>query len=219
MSSASYLQTLPASARRRGDHTSGEIEILPGQGDGDTGAVYEDKYVVVIRDPVRFPSGSRGTYLRIFERAALDDGVAGVAVIPYYDGHVWMRSVFRHATRSWETEIPRGFKEPGEGIDASARRELSEELGADAAELRSLGSIYANSGLLAGRIEIVWTALSAPPRMTPGERTEAFGELIKASQSDLRGLIERGEIRDGITLAALLLAQSHGLLSLTAAGK
>ena len=60
-----------------------------------------------MRDPVRFPSGKLGTYLRILEPSALD-GAAGVVLLPVRDNVIFLREVFRHATRRWELELPRG---------------------------------------------------------------------------------------------------------------
>ena len=69
------------------------------------GVVYEDPYLIVLRDAVRRPDGSLGTYARTLPAS----GAAGAAVLPLLDGKIVLLRRFRHATRKWHLEIPRGF--------------------------------------------------------------------------------------------------------------
>ena len=185
--------------------------------DAAVGRVFEDEYVVVHRDPVRFPDGSTGTYLRIVERAGLR-GAVGVAVVPVYAGRVFLRANFRHPTRSWEIEIPRGYQEPGSSVEETVRHELREELGAEPAELHAMGEIHTNSGLLAGAVRVFWARLSGYPGRAPSERTEALGAVHAYDRAGLADAVRSGAIRDGVTLAAIALAQAHGKLAELDAG-
>src|SRR5579862_3316254 len=58
------------------------------------------------------------------------------------------RLLLGHTTASPRWDIPKGVAEPGESLDAAARRELREETGLDAtaAELRPLGVFPYRSG-------------------------------------------------------------------------
>ncbi|MGP3928192.1 hypothetical protein [Streptomyces sp. 8N616] len=67
--------------------------------------VYEDAYVMLLRDPVRFPDGRTGTYIRSV--SAMQE--PGCVVLPLLGGEVVLLEHFRHATRSWHWEVPRGF--------------------------------------------------------------------------------------------------------------
>lgn len=229
-----YLQRLAGDARRRGDYSKGEIEIvadsetiaaiveerrraLESQGHSAEGArlgiLVEDEYVLVVRDPVRFPSGKLGTYLRIIERPALD-GAAGVVLLPVRDDVIFLREVFRHATRRWELELPRGFRRPGESLAEDVARELAEEIGLAARETLPLGTIASNTGLLAGTAEAFMVRLGTGEPQPHPEREEAFGAIVTLTAAQLLDKVRTGTIRDGYTLSALLLAQTKHLLVL-----
>src|SRR4030067_222566 len=49
---------------------------------GEIGLVLDDPYILVLRDLVEFPNGMRSGYLRIYNRAYIEGGAAGVAMLP-----------------------------------------------------------------------------------------------------------------------------------------
>src|SRR5437879_337758 len=106
------------------------------------GIAYQDQYRMILRDAVRFPNGLLGTYVRIVR-----DGAPGVITLPVYQGQVLLIRHFRHATRTWHLEIPRGFGTKGLTSEENAKRELEEEIGAKPSRLISLGQIYPNTGM------------------------------------------------------------------------
>jgi len=72
------------------------------------GIVQTDPYWIWMRDAVIFPSGYEGTYNRVVWRSAVD-GPGGVAILPLLkDGRIVLNLNYRHSTRSWEIELPRG---------------------------------------------------------------------------------------------------------------
>ena len=101
----------------------------------EVGIVYEDQYIVVLRDAVRFPDGHLDTYIRILPR---DERPSGVAVLAMLDGRIVLLRHFRHATRAWHLEILRGFGSPGSSPEEDARREIAEEIGASPGEMTAL---------------------------------------------------------------------------------
>jgi ADP-ribose pyrophosphatase len=210
-----YLAALPPRARYRGSADAGEIEIAAeraDEGGGATGVVYGDEWVQVVRDAVRFPSGREGTYLRIFGNPAVD-GPSGAVILPLLNGRILLRRMFRHATRAWEVEAPRGGCHPDDaGIAATAARELAEEIGQEAQELVPLGTVYGDTGLLATSAAVFLAVLTpGDPRPRPDDR-EAFGELVAWSREELFAAVAAGEVRDGYTLSALALAVASGRL-------
>src|ERR1700737_2412923 len=60
------------------------------------GIAFEDQYQILLRDAVRFPDGSLGTYIRLLSPKPQ---VLGVAILPVYQGKVLLIRHFRHATR------------------------------------------------------------------------------------------------------------------------
>jgi ADP-ribose pyrophosphatase len=98
------------------------------------GIAFHDQYTMILRDAVRFPDGSLGTYIRM-----VGNGTPGVIILPIYQGQVLLIRHFRHATRTWHIEIPRGFGEKDSSNEENAQRELHEEIGAKISHLVPLG--------------------------------------------------------------------------------
>lgn len=195
-----YLSFLEGSSS--GSFLEGEIEILKDleeiqramkQTDRDVGIVYQDKYWIWINDPVRFPSGALGVYGRIVSRASLL-GAVGAAVLPVLkDGRVALNCNFRHATRSWELEIPRGFSEKGETIEETARRELKEETGLIARELIFLGEIAPDSGT-SSSIVPVFLAKIEEVGQACAEESEAIASILFLTPHQLKEILVQGSI-------------------------
>ena len=117
---------------------------------------------------------------------------------------------FRHPTRSWEIEFPRGFSDAGQSPEENARREATEELGAEITNLTRLGSIKCNTGLMAS-VVLVFEAkvTTSPEKLTPADKNEAIDHYLVLSRSEISALIRNGEITDGFTLGALALLDSN----------
>jgi ADP-ribose pyrophosphatase len=68
-----------------------------------------------------------------------------VLVVPVLaDGRILTQSAYRHGARRVCLGFPGGFIDPGESPEQAARRELAEETGLVADELRLLGDFYDN---------------------------------------------------------------------------
>lgn len=206
-----YFDRLPKWAQVPGDICSGEIEVLaPGEEKG-FGVVYEDRYVLVVRDKVRFPNGAVGSYLRIFERPGLD-GAPGAVMVPVSAGQILMVRVFRHATRRWELELPRGFRESGDSPEETVARELVEELGVEVEGVEKLGEVTPNTGLMASVIPVYLVQVSTHQLREPHDPREAISGGIALSASEVLSKIRSGEIRDGFSLSAFMLASASNRL-------
>ncbi|MCH9630452.1 MAG: hypothetical protein S4CHLAM37_04520 [Chlamydiia bacterium] len=154
--SLDYFDFLDRYTKYLGDYKKGEIEIVTDKEkikeiEVDTnrsvGVIAEDKYWLWVNDAVRFPNGKYGVYGRIIWSSSLS-GDIGVAVVPIMpDGKIGLIRNFRHATRSWEYELPRGGVEPFETIEQAALREMKEETGYIADEVKLLGYMNPDSGL------------------------------------------------------------------------
>jgi len=175
----------------------------------DIGIVFDDPYVVILRDLVEFPGGGRGGYIRLYNRAYLEGGAAGVAMLPEKDGQVLLLYNFRHATRSWHWEIPRGFGEPGVGAEAQAHKEIAEETGGVVSELVDLGLYYNNTGLEGNPVYLFLARLETvgQPETTAGIDTMRWTPL-----DELEQMIACAEITDGFTIAAYTRAKLNGLI-------
>jgi len=127
-----------------------------------------------------------------------------VAVVPVLDdGRLVLIRNYRIAVEDWLLELCAGKLEAQEDPAAAARRELEEETGHAAEELESLGTFYTSPGF-ADEIMHVFEARqlrTVPRRLERGEHIE----VVTMSVEELFEAIAAGRIRDGKTLAGLLL--------------
>lgn len=177
---------------------------LPGSW-GCTGVVYEDPYTIGLRDAVRRPDGSLGTYARTMPAS----GAAGAAVLPLFDGRVVLLRHFRHATRAWHLEIPRGFGEPGVSAANQARRELREEIGGEVSTLADLGVFHSNTGAAADSVCLFLAELSA---IGEPQVSEGISSIQMCPPGQVAEEILSGGINDSFTIGAFARAWLRGLL-------
>jgi ADP-ribose pyrophosphatase len=172
-----------------------------------TGVVYEDPYIIVVRDAIRRPDGTLGTYVRTLPAS----GAAGVVVLPIFDGKIVLLQHFRHATRKNHLEAPRGFGESGVAATLQARNELFEEIGAhvDDADLADLGKFHSNDGIASDCVELF---LARIDRIGDVHGEEGITGFKVYSPRDVAGLISTGEISDSFTIGAFTRAWLRGLL-------
>src|SRR5437867_10164942 len=69
--------------------------------DTRVGVLAVDPYLVVMRDAVRFADGSYGLYNRLMVPS-------GAAILPLVGDAIALLHRFRHGTRAWHLEAPRG---------------------------------------------------------------------------------------------------------------
>jgi ADP-ribose pyrophosphatase len=175
----------------------------------DIGIVFDDPSIVILRDLVEFPGGYRNGYIRIYNRAFLEGGAAGVVVLPEKDGNLLLIQHYRHATRMKHWEIPRGFGESGIDAETQAKVELKEEIGGEVAEIFELGVMYNNTGLEGNPINLFFARMTSVGEM---EIQEGIENPIWVSVSELEKMIADGEITDGFTIAAYTKAKLKGLI-------
>jgi ADP-ribose pyrophosphatase len=212
-----YIQSLPESARYVGDTEKGEIEIVDKREApkirAKTGVLLEDKVHYFVRDAVKFPSGEARTAMRVIG-CTMHDGPSGVVALCWRDGAIFLREIFRHATRRWELETPRGQREAGMSAEDAARKEIGEELGFRVERLEQIGEVSGDTAILASTLPVYWAELAPGRSEDHPEATEAFGRIVEIKAAELRTRISRCEIRDGYTLSAIALAQASGKLRL-----
>ena len=208
-----YLQSLPESARFIGAAKDDEIEIIDKREApkirAKTGVVMEDKLHYFVRDALKYPSGEVGTAMRIIG-CTMHDGPSGVVALCSRDGNIFLRETFRHATRRWELETPRGQRETGMTAEAAALKEIDEELGFKVLRIEQIGEVSGDTAILASTLPVFWAELAPGRPHDHPEGKEAFGRIVQVLPAELRTRICRCEIRDGYTLSALTLAHCTG---------
>jgi len=154
--------------------------------------------VHAVVDQVRRPDGS------IFTReVVLHPGA--VAIFPLlHDGRILLVRQYRHPVGATLWEIPAGRLEQGEKALACAKRELLEETGYEAARWERLLSFFSSPGFCDEQISLFLARdLKKVAEPIPGEIDAQ--ELFDRQR--LHEMIGSGEIRDGKTLLAFLLAE------------
>ena len=171
-----------------------------------TGIVYEDQYLTIVRDAVRYLDGARGAYIR-----AVADLVAPgvVGILPVHDGKILLIQHFRHATRDWRLEIPSGGCEPGASTDDDARRELAEEIGGVPRQLVSMGYFHEDVGLSGGLTELFYAELESYGET---ESIEGITGIVPVTPREFEMLIRDGQMTTATAIAAFTYARAHGLL-------
>lgn len=154
------------------------------------------------RVPVIHPSGDQYEHHLVTSQR----GAPGAVFIGEYNGRLLLGLRWCPTTLTGEWEFPHGFGDPGEGPPRTALRELHEATGIRAELAESLGTIYADSGLLANPIAVIHLLATSADLEVPEDE---FESTTWQTPAELRAEIRLGRIRDGIRLAALALWSSR----------
>lgn len=174
----------------------------------DIGIVFEDPYFFIIRDLVQFPNRRLNGYCRVLSNAYLSGG-HGVVVLPEYEGKVMLLHQYRHPTRQWHYEVPRGYGELNTPAAENARKEVEEETGGTIAKLVNLGEFYNNTGFEGGAVSLFYAKLSSIGKPNEDEGIESF---VWLTVKELEEWIANEKITDGFTIAAYTKAKLKGLI-------
>lgn len=166
-----------------------------------THEAYRGVFLRVARDTARAPDGS------VVEREYVRHPGAVVIVAVDDEGCMIIEHQFRYPLGRVMIEFPAGKIDPGEGIEACARRELAEEAGYEAAHWRHLGVMHPCIGYSDERIEI----FLAQGLQQVGQRLDAgeFLELDRVAPADFESAVHRGLITDSKSITAYFLARPH----------
>lgn len=169
-----------------------------------SGVFYEDPYLLVLRDAVIFSDGRPGLYHRAIGK---HDGPTGVAVLGRHRGEFILVRHFRHPTRAWHLEIPRGAIDSGENPTQMAHVEISEEIGGTIASLTQLGVLHGASAFMRHMVVLVFAELLEVGTPALGE---GVAEIVRVSPTELEQLIQDSAITDSFTVAAAYHAKLRG---------
>ncbi len=160
-------------------------------------AIYRGKVLSVDVDEVEEPGGVRAT--REVVRHA--GSVAVVAVQD--DGRIVLVRQYRYAVDEEVWELPAGRLDPGESPAQAAQRELQEEIGQRAGDLRQIAFFHTTPGFCDESMHVFrGTRLEASK--AEGDEDERI-EVRAFTLQELDAMIDHGEIREGKTLVAVLM--------------
>jgi len=167
----------------------------------DGESVYDGALLHVRRDTVRLPDGGSATREYVVHPGA-------VLIVPVQaDGHLVVERQFRYPLNRVLIEFPAGKLDPGEAPLATAQRELLEEAGYTAVRWTQLGRIHPVVSYSTEAIEL----FVAEDLQHQGRRLDhgEFLDIVAMAPDALLAALDRGEITDAKTVAALLLYLRH----------
>jgi ADP-ribose pyrophosphatase len=161
--------------------------------------IYEGRVFDVQKVLARLPDGREHEYDLVSHSGA-------VTLVPVdQDGNMWFVRQFRLGALQELLELPAGVMEKNESPEISAGRELREEIGMAAGELRELGQFYMAAGYSS---EYMYIYLATGLHPSPLQQDEdEFLQVQAIPVKQVYEMVHANQIHDGKTLAALLLAQ------------
>ena len=125
-----------------------------------------------------------------------------VNIIPVtQDLEVVMVKQFRHGTKEITLEIPGGMVEKEDSLEQAASRELLEETGYQAREMRLLGVVHPNPAILTNRCSTYLALNLEKVNDGDGDETEDI-EVSLVPLKEIPTLIENGTITNSLVIAA-----------------
>jgi 8-oxo-dGTP pyrophosphatase MutT (NUDIX family) len=192
-----------------GPVTGGSVTGGPASPDGSTGfhpvgedVRYEGWRISVVEARFRAPDG------RVFTRDIVRHPGA-VAVVPVTaDGEVLLVRQYRGAVDRLLLEIPAGTRDvDGEPPAETARRELLEEVGVDARDMRLLATMYNSPGFCDEETYLFLATGLEPGVPARHGVEEEYMEVVSVPLADIDALVAGGQLIDGQTILGLLLAR------------
>lgn len=142
---------------------------------------------------------------RLFERMA-GSGRGAVMVVPFINDHEFLLvREYAAGTHSYELGFPKGLIDPGESADVAANRELKEEIGYGANDLKPLHTVSMAPAFFDAKMSI-FIANDLYTESLPGDEPEPL-EVVKWSMRQVDSLLAQADFVEARCVAALLLAE------------
>jgi 8-oxo-dGTP pyrophosphatase MutT (NUDIX family) len=159
--------------------------------------VYENPWIEVSHQEVQAPSGANGIYGVVHFKGT------AVGVLPIdAEGNTWLVKQSRYTLDAHTWEIPEGGAKRGEDTQMTAARELEEETGICARQMRELMRLHLSNSVT-DEVAIIYLAEDLYHGKQKLDETEDI-EVKKLPLAEAVEMVKRGEITDAISVAALL---------------
>ena len=163
--------------------------------------IFDGKLINVRVDRLGLPDGTSYT------REIVEYGVAVVLVPVDADGRLLMVRQYRHPTGAWLLELPAGGVDRTDAsFEAAAQRELREETG-HRGTLTRIGGMYLAPGY-SEEYQHIYAATGLVEDALEADEDEDL-VLERVPLDDALALVDKGEIRDAKSIAALLMYLRH----------
>ena len=159
--------------------------------------VYDNPWITVFEDHVLNPGGGENQYGHVhFKNRA-------IAIVPLdEDGNTWLVGQDRYTLGAYFWEVPMGGAADGEEPLAAAKRELKEETGLTAEKWTKVMTLHLSNSIT-DEEGIVFVAEDLSDGEPEFDETEKL-EIRKMPMKDALKMVDRGEITDAVSVAAIL---------------
>ncbi|MES2675452.1 MAG: NUDIX hydrolase [Pseudomonadota bacterium] len=173
------------------------IEKIGGWKTKNSKITYENPWIKITHDEVITAEGTDGIYGVVhFKNTA-------IGIIPIDDeGNTWLVKQSRYTLNQYTWEIPEGGCPFSENPLDAAKRELEEEVGLQANQWQQLMNLHLSNSVT-DEFGIVFIARDLFAGKQDLEATEDI-EIKKIPLIEAIEMVKRGEITDGMSVAALL---------------
>jgi 8-oxo-dGTP pyrophosphatase MutT (NUDIX family) len=181
---------------KRGAEASGRAKVTSSR------VVFTSPIFGVRRDKVIEPGAVHTT------RYIVTHGGSVVLLPVFPDGRILLVRQYRHTVGKFMWELSAGRREPGEGWRAAAQRELREETGFRARDLRRLLEVSPSPGFVAERL-VIYIARN----LQPDPAAQDVDERITTryfTLADLLRWIRAGKISDAKSVSGILYYARFG---------
>jgi len=158
---------------------------------------YDNKWITVTEYDVLNPSGGKGIYGVIHYKNY------GIGILPLDEEmNTYLIGQYRFALSQYTWELPEGGCPLGTSPLETAKRELLEEAGLIAGEWQQILTMHLSNSV-SDEISYVYLARQLQQHIAEPEETEQL-QVWKLPFEEAYQMVERGEITDSITVAAIL---------------
>jgi 8-oxo-dGTP pyrophosphatase MutT (NUDIX family) len=163
--------------------------------------IYKNPYWEYCVDDYILPSGNKREYHYVSTRGS-------TFIIPEIDNDTFILTrQWRYLNNRYSIEFPGGGIEEGLTANENAAKELAEETGYSAGVLVYLGENNPYNGVTNEMCQVFIARNLIPCISKPDESEEI--EIIRLNRIEILKLIKKGEIWDGMTLAAWAMYFFH----------
>jgi ADP-ribose diphosphatase len=150
---------------------------------------------------LEFSNGER----RIYERLKSSGSGAVIIVAMQDENTVLLVREYGAGINRYELGLPKGRLDHGESFLDGANRELKEEVGFGAHDLRLLTTLSLSPAYMSSMTHVVLARDLYPERL-PGDEPEEL-EVVPWRMDDLHTLVAQPDVTEGRSIAALFIAR------------
>ena len=163
--------------------------------------ITDSRFLRVEEIDLEFANGERRTYERL-----AGSGLGAVIIVPMRDDDtVLLVREYGVGLDRYELGLPKGRLDHDETVEQGADRELKEEIGYGARELRILTTLSLSPAYMTHMTHVVLARDLYPERLA-GDEPEPL-EVVPWKLSELHALVAREDVSEGRSIAALFIAR------------